>query len=130
MTFKYVNLYDYLLEQLILFEQAFGAYIFNQYNENQEYIEKSKYLINKIIINTEELITISSFNYSKLDYDYFENIYGDVYFPIFGINSSNILNTDTAYVFTKAYRKLKLEINHNYALRTNYLIFNYLRNIF
>ncbi len=115
--------YDFLLNELKLFEYSFGRYILSQryYYSNEAYgikVENSAFNnFSKIAVselcNPQKLIAIDSFNYDsieipKLNY-VFHNINGTYEQPIFGIDSDAFINPDPRFIFTKTSRRLEMD---------------------
>ncbi len=121
------HFYDYLLNQLMLFEQNFGQYINGQIFNTEgkafgvvKFSESFRTSCRKTIENLcspDHLVGIDTFNYGTIKPKHFEellhHINGDVTNPIFGIDSSGIDPGSPEYIFTKTYRRMILDAKMN-----------------
>ena len=104
------SFYQYLKRELKKFESSFIAYL-DEEIKKLDYPMKAKGLVATIVGGDEYNITqVDSFNYTGFASKHmaFFNINGDMSFPIFGVDSSQIKDSnDERRIFTKQYRRLE-----------------------
>lgn len=104
------SFYQYLKRELKRFESSFIAYL-DEETKKIDYPMKAKGLVANIMGKDEYNITqIDSFNYTGFTSKHmdFFNINGDMSFPIFGVDSSQVKDSnDERRIFTKQYRRLE-----------------------
>lgn len=128
---KFDNSYDFLLNELNIFEKNFSEYISLQIQQNDDYFIKARSLAENLLqisnINMVGSKNILSFNYTEpflkralerspsntgliFNYDNHSiiNIHGtyESNEVIFGIDPKGITTNDAPYIFTKTYRQL------------------------
>lgn len=116
--------YEFLLQQLKLFEKNFGRYIYHQHvndtmrnsgyiTENSLFKADSRSTIERLC-DPKNLVSIDSFNYDSVDIPelehIFHNINGDIDAPIFGIDSSKFRVDDPRNIFSKTNRRMELDM--------------------
>lgn len=113
--------YDYLLNELEIFERSFGLFVHSQIDGNDEYSEKAHSLSSRLSDEARD-VTVESFNYSRpqLACCGFRNIHGTTADPVFGIDVQGIDPSDPRYRFTKASRCLSLAIRDEEQPRPNF----------
>lgn len=101
-----------LFEQLKEYEKRFGEYIKYQQNNHEDYCDRAKLLVEKMLDKrNDDIVTyINTFNYSGLSFlcSNIWHINGDNYNPIFGIDLPGESPVDKKYRHTKTYRRLQL----------------------
>ena len=107
--------YDFLLDELKMFEKDFGKYIekiheeSNSKNTVPNFKNNSQKALEKIC-SINKLISVDTFNYDSPECDkissVLHNINGDTSNPIFGIDSCFFESTDERYIFTKISRRM------------------------
>ena len=119
--------YEFLLDELKLFEYEFGLFILNrQINKkrkwfaiglpNEKYFKCVQKTLNDLC-NFHSLVSIDSFNYSYFDNRIldghteivYNHINGNYKCPIFGIDTT-LDPYDKRYIFTKSYRRMELNM--------------------
>jgi hypothetical protein len=117
------DFYKYLLIQLNKFEQAFGEYIGNIQDRNSSFITNIRQCLRQFSqAETEKeevyfpnIASIDTFNYTDTnDVEIFNktnHINGNSLAPIFGIDSNGIDPEVPAFIFTKTYRRMILDMN-------------------
>lgn len=119
--------YSFLLDELKQFEYNFGYYIYRQHNDdinrsfgviipNESFKRFSKLTIDNLC-NSQNLVSIDSFNYDSIEIpeldNIFHNVNGTVDAPIFGIDSDKFKHTDPRYIFSKTNRRMELDMFEN-----------------
>lgn len=117
------NFFAFLLNELKLFEKAFGQYIHRQ----QYYCDESfgiivpdrMYSYNsglalERISSLQNIVSVDTFNYGDVMVkdigELVHHINGDVNCPIFGIDSDAFRAPDPRYIFTKTSRRMELDM--------------------
>ena len=119
--------FEFLLDELKMFENEFGSFILNrQINKKRKWfaldLPNEKYFkcVKKTLDDLgglHNLVSIDSFNYSYFDNRMlnehtkivYNHVNGNFEFPIFGIDTT--LNPyDKRYIFTKSYRRMELNM--------------------
>ena len=124
-SFPTINsFYDFVLEQLKVFEKSFGQYIYRQhcggFNNgfgvivpNNIFKIYSRRTIDDLCC-IENLVSVDSFNYDSPEIEeiepIFRNINGNINTPIFGIDSDAYKAPDDRYIFTKTNRRIELDM--------------------
>jgi len=114
------SFFEYLLSQLRLFELSFKNYVFDAVKHNQNYDKTAHELCTKLL-NSFPYPIIENFNYTSFGVGPLTmlSVHGSI-LPqnqiVFGIDDSNVKNTDPAYIFTKIMRELELGVNGNQIL--------------
>lgn len=117
------DFYLFLLEQLKLFEENFGKYIYQLHfkgafggfpaYEKTSFNSYAKFTIDDLC-DIDKLVSIDSFNYDNIRleniFDKIYNINGDWYNPIFGIDSNAFPANDIRYIFSKTNRRMELDM--------------------
>lgn len=101
-------LYNYLKDELMKFERDFTNYLSKEIEKNDYQVQSKKLLTLLADNKLDDIVEISSFNYTKLipdDLDIpFANLNGDLTNAIFGIDNSEINEKDDMRkIFTKQY---------------------------
>lgn len=121
---KFINkdeFYEFLLNELHLFEAEFGKFIANMRHYFDGFIvhnnlpfERNSQITLSNLCKKDNLISIDSFNYDNIGDEslnhIFHNINGDVNNPIFGVDSSICNASDPRFIFTKTNRRMELEM--------------------
>lgn len=116
-----------VLKELIIFENNFANYLKNELIKHSLYNQNASDLFDKLVeLDYRHLTNIMSFNYTyfnRVDKKYFENVHGRYYNldNIFGIDISNIKHPDSAYIFTKTYRKVNYLITKPPKIKVNFI---------
>lgn len=103
--------YDLLYKELTTFEQKFGQYIQKEQDQNKEYINNAINTLIKFTNNTNQIVSIDTFNYSNISFHdkwcftKMYNINGTVKHPIFGYFSPTTDPLTNEHRFTKSHRK-------------------------
>lgn len=138
--------YEFLLQQLKLFEKDFGLYIYHQHvNDSMRFygqiIKNSLFKADsrstiERLCDPKNLVSIDSFNYDSVDIPELENIFhninGDIDAPIFGIDSSKFRVDDPRNIFSKTNRRMELDMMEDYTFEPdifdNLIIFGHSLN--
>ncbi|MBC1920356.1 hypothetical protein HCJ46_16480 [Listeria booriae] len=113
-----INIDEFLLEELYLYEESFKSYIQNEvFKDTNDYGANKSDLLDKISIEAPEYTCILNFNYTLNKFSLSKrvttgyltstNIHGSIEDEvIFGIDHSSVLASSRVYPFTKTFRKL------------------------
>lgn len=118
---NYPDFFEFLLDELKLFEQEFGKFIESQiksdylsnqtkcYPYNKKYFDNAISTIQKFSL-IEKISRIDTFNYSyilgDLVKDKIHHINGTIDHPIFGVDSIYFKPSDKRFIFTKTARRM------------------------
>lgn len=121
--------YEFLLSELKKFEKNFGEYIHRQQSNatskpigevtpNFSFFNETRLLISSLC-NPTNLVSIDSFNYGSVHESYndlLHHINGDIYYPIFGIDSNLFLPPNPKYIFSKTSRRMEMDLQSHDAI--------------
>lgn len=113
--------YNFLLDELKLFEKEFGNYIFDQRkgyygfkNDADSSFRRNSSLLVDALCDYGNIVSVDSFNFDDMGIELFVkpfyNINGDVNAPIFGIDSKGISADDNRFIFTKTNRRMEQDM--------------------
>lgn len=113
------DIYDFLLEELKIFELQFCAYLSKEVANNEFYQSNVKKLLNKFNLKSSNVI---NFNYTTIkgaeNVKFESNVHGSLKNRniIFGIDLANLDKLDKGLKFSKTYRKMHAfeEVTINY----------------
>lgn len=119
------DFYEFLLNQLKVFERSFVKYIarnhscgiydsYGVYNHNNIFTDNCR-LVLSFLCDLKRVVSIETFNFDETDYEdvdcLFHHINGDLNNPIFGVDTESFKPYDPRFIFTKLCRRMNNDMS-------------------